>query len=88
MQTVLLPYSDATLFGLLIQGATTEGVTAAGKAAVSAFKAAGGVKGEELAKAVVKAKFAAASALDRREGLMAAIGSNVSMCLCVCGHGC
>ncbi|KAH9942099.1 Metalloenzyme, LuxS/M16 peptidase-like protein [Amylocystis lapponica] len=76
VQTVLLPYSDATLFGLLIQGATTEGVRAAGKAAVAAFKAAGGVKGDDLKKAVVKAKFAAASALDGRQGLISAIGAN------------
>lgn len=88
VQTVLLPYSDAALFGLLIQGATTEGVKAAGKAAVTALKAAGGIKGDELKKAVVKAKFTAASASDGRDGLIYSLGVNVS-CLrspiCVCG---
>ncbi|GBE86851.1 Cytochrome b-c1 complex subunit 2, mitochondrial [Sparassis crispa] len=75
VKSVLLPYSDATLFGLLIQGETTEGVKAAGQAAVTALKAAGSLKGEDLKKAVSKAKFEAASAFDKRDGLISALGS-------------
>ncbi|KAF8970643.1 Metalloenzyme, LuxS/M16 peptidase-like protein [Flammula alnicola] len=78
VQAVYLPYSDATLFGLLVQGSTSSGVKEAGKAAVAALKAAAqGIKAEELKSAVAKAKFAAASALDTREGLVAALGSKV-----------
>lgn len=78
VRAVYLPYSDATLFGLLVQGSTAEGVKSAGKAAVAALKAAGDVKGEELKKAVMKAKFAAASSLDGRDGLIATLAANVS----------
>ncbi|CCM04093.1 uncharacterized protein FIBRA_06252 [Fibroporia radiculosa] len=77
VKTVLLPYSDAALFGVLIQGATAEGVKAAGKAAVTALKAAGEVKGEELQKAIKKAKFTAASATEGRDGLTSALAAKV-----------
>jgi ubiquinol-cytochrome c reductase core subunit 2 len=82
VRTVLLPYSDAALFGLLIQGASAEGVREAGKAAVRALKescAAGGVKGPDLKKAVAKAKFAAASAVDRRDGFFNVLGPKVRL---------
>lgn len=79
VQTVLLPYSDAALFGLLIQGESTEGVKAAGKAVVAALKSAGELKGDELKKAVVKAKFAAASASEGRDGLLSSLGASVSL---------
>ncbi|PPQ85756.1 hypothetical protein CVT25_003074 [Psilocybe cyanescens] len=76
VQPVYLPYSDATLFGLLVQGTTTAGVKEAGQAAVAALKAAAkGIKAEELKSAISKAKFAAASAVDTREGLVNALGS-------------
>ncbi|OBZ74636.1 Cytochrome b-c1 complex subunit 2, mitochondrial [Grifola frondosa] len=77
VQAVLFPYSDATLFGLLVQGATTADVKAAGKAAVAALKTAGDVKGEELQKAIVKAKFSVASAVDGRDGLVSVLGSKI-----------
>ncbi|KIM37896.1 hypothetical protein M413DRAFT_448163 [Hebeloma cylindrosporum] len=68
VQPVYLPYSDATLFGLL----------EAGKAAVAALKAAAqGIKAEELKSAVAKAKFAAAANVDTREGLINALGSKI-----------
>jgi len=70
-QTVLLPYSDATLFGLLVQAPDAESVTQAGKAVVAALKEASGtIKPDALKKAVAKAKFNAATALDTREGLL------------------
>ncbi|KAF8513528.1 Metalloenzyme, LuxS/M16 peptidase-like protein [Gautieria morchelliformis] len=78
VQAVLLPYSDATLFGLLVHGKTPEGVAEAGKAAVKAFKAAGssnGIKAEDLKKAVAKAKFVAANATEDRQGLVSAFAS-------------
>jgi len=65
-----LPYSDATLFGVLVQGSTAAGAKEASKVAVAALKAAAkGLKPEELASAVAKARFAAANAIESREGL-------------------
>ena len=77
VQTVLLPYSDANLFGLLVQGKTPEGVTEAGKAAVKAFKDAAssnGIKAEDLKRALAKAKFLAANATEGRLGLVSTFG--------------
>lgn len=76
-QTVLLPYSDATLFGLLVQGKTPESVTEAGKVAIRALKDAAsssGIKAEDLKKAVAKAKFLAADVAEGREGLVSTLG--------------
>lgn len=77
VQTVFLPYSDATLFGLLVQGATGEEVKAAGQAAVKALKEAGSAKAEDVKKAVAKAKFTAASAIDGKHGFVSVLGSKV-----------
>ncbi|EKM52276.1 uncharacterized protein PHACADRAFT_260537 [Phanerochaete carnosa HHB-10118-sp] len=77
VQAVLLPYSDAALFGLLVQGATAEEVKTAGQAAVKALKDAANVKDEELKRAVAKAKFFAASATDAKSGQVAAFGSKL-----------
>ncbi|KAL0059141.1 ubiquinol-cytochrome c reductase core subunit 1 [Marasmius tenuissimus] len=78
IQTVYLPYSDATLLGFLIQGQNGAAIKEAGKAAVSALKSAGnGLKGEDLKTAVAKAKFAAASATESREGLVSLLGAQV-----------
>ena len=80
VQTVLLPYSDATLFGLLIQGETAEGVKEAAAASVKVLKdtsSSGSVKPEELKKAIVKAKFAAASSIENREGFISTLGPQV-----------
>ncbi|KAF9027523.1 LuxS/MPP-like metallohydrolase [Hymenopellis radicata] len=75
VQTVYLPYTDATLFGFLIQGSD---VKTAGSAAVAALKAAAkGLSKEDFAKASAKAKFAAASAVESREGLLNVLGSKV-----------
>ncbi|KAJ7672652.1 ubiquinol-cytochrome C reductase complex core protein 2 [Mycena rosella] len=77
VQVVYLPYSDAALVGLLIQGPSAEGVRAAGKAAVAALKGTSQVKAEELTSAVAKAKFRLASAADGRAGLVEVLGSKV-----------
>ncbi|TBU54963.1 LuxS/MPP-like metallohydrolase [Dichomitus squalens] len=77
VRSVLLPYSDASLFGLLVQGQTAADVKTAGQAAVEALKAASSLSGEDLQKAVAKAKFAAASAYESREGLVAALAPKI-----------
>ncbi|KAM5541002.1 hypothetical protein V8D89_005313 [Ganoderma adspersum] len=77
VRPVLLPYSDASLFGLLIQGETSADVKVAGQAAVQALRAAGSLGGDDLRKAIAKAKFAAASSFDVREGLLAALGPKI-----------
>ncbi|THU94237.1 LuxS/MPP-like metallohydrolase [Dendrothele bispora CBS 962.96] len=77
VQTVYLPYSDASLFGLLVQGPTGASVREAGKAAVTALKSATSLKGDDLKKAIAKAKFASASATESRDGFVALLGSKV-----------
>ena len=73
VEPVLLPYTDAALFGVLVQAPTIKEVHDAGKITVKVLKgAASSVKAEELKKAVSKAKFEAASALEQREGLVGA----------------
>jgi len=74
---VSLPYSDAALVGLLIQGPTAQAVREAGKAAVAALKGAPDVKAEKLKLAVAKAKFRLASTVDSRDGLLEVLGSKV-----------
>ncbi|KAF7370703.1 Peptidase-M16 domain-containing protein [Mycena sanguinolenta] len=76
-QAVYLPYSDAALVGLLIQGPTAAGVREAGKAAVAALKGTSGVKAEELKSAVAKAKFRMAASADGRAGIIDVLGSKV-----------
>ncbi|KAI0714216.1 LuxS/MPP-like metallohydrolase [Cerioporus squamosus] len=82
VRPVLLPYSDASLFGLLVQGQSSADVKTAAKAAVDALKAAGSLKGEELQKAVAKAKFAAASAFEVRDGLISTLGPKINCRFC------
>ncbi|KAI5121471.1 hypothetical protein M0805_003928 [Coniferiporia weirii] len=80
VQPVLLPYSDATLFGLLVQGETADAVKQAAAASVKILNettVGGSVKPEELKKAIAKAKFAAASAIEDRDGFVSAFGSKV-----------
>jgi len=76
---VYLPYSDATLAGVLIQSASAEEVKKAGAAVAKAVQAvkSGNLSGEAFAAALAKAKFRAASALETRDGLSAAVGSKV-----------
>ena len=68
---MLLPYTDAALFGALVQAPTIKEMHDARKIAVKVRRGpAVCVKAEELKKAVSKAKFEAASVLERREGLV------------------
>jgi ubiquinol-cytochrome c reductase core subunit 2 len=70
-QVVYQPYSDAALFGIVIQAPTEAALKEAGQKAVAGLK---NLKGAEVHKAVGKAKFAAASALDARDGLASTLG--------------
>lgn len=82
VQTVLLPYSDATLFGFVVQGETAADVQVAAKAAVTALKDVGSLASEDLKKAVAKAKFAAASSVEGRHGLFSTLGAKVHCSNC------
>lgn len=76
---VYIPYSDAALFGVLVKGATAAETSAAAKAAADALKkVASGLTKEEASKAVARAKFAAAAAVEGRAGLVAALAPQVS----------
>ncbi|KAJ7281815.1 Metalloenzyme, LuxS/M16 peptidase-like protein [Mycena rebaudengoi] len=77
VRVVYLPYSDATLLGLVVQGPTTDAVREAGKAAVAALKGSATVKAEDLKSAIAKAKFRLASAADGRAGTIEILGSKV-----------
>ncbi|KAH8092173.1 Metalloenzyme, LuxS/M16 peptidase-like protein [Cristinia sonorae] len=77
VKTVLLPYSDATLFGFVVQGETAKDVKTAASAAIAALKEVGSIKPEDLKKAVAKAKFAAASSIEGRIGFASTLGAKV-----------
>jgi ubiquinol-cytochrome c reductase core subunit 2 len=77
VETVLLPYSDATLFGLLVQGDSAASAKEAGKLAVKALKDASNLGGDELKRAIAKAKFAEASKVEGRDGLVGAVANNL-----------
>lgn len=84
VQPVLLPYSDATLFGLLVQGESASDVREAAAASVKILRdttATGSLKPEELKAAIAKAKFAAASAVESREGFISTFGPKVCILL-------
>lgn len=80
VQPVFLQYSDASLFGLLVQADGVQGVKDAGKVVVDAIKKAakGGLSEEEVKGAVRRAKFSAASGIETRDGLVNVLGSKVS----------
>ena len=74
--SVHLPYSDAVLTGILVQGPNSKSVTEAAKAVVEKLKKP--LSAEEHKIAVSRAKFTAASAIESRDGLVEAIGGKVS----------
>jgi len=77
VQTVFLPYSDATLFGLLVQGDNVVLAKQAGEVAVQALKSAASVQPDAANTAIAKAKFAAANAVDGRDGYISVLGPKV-----------
>jgi ubiquinol-cytochrome c reductase core subunit 2 len=77
-QIVHFSYSDATLFGILVQGSTASVVKEASKKAVAALQATSkGLKPEEFTSALAKVKFATANVFESREGLADILGSKV-----------
>jgi ubiquinol-cytochrome c reductase core subunit 2 len=78
-RSVLLPYSDATLIGVVLEGKDGAALKEGAKAVVGAFKkAAEGKFGkEELARAVARAKFQLAAGVEAREGYVGAFGPKV-----------
>ena len=75
VQTVYLPYSDATLLGVLIQGENAADVKTTAQAAVKVLKSQ--VSETDAKKAVAKAKFRAASEADSRDGVVSLLGNKV-----------
>lgn len=68
-ESVLLPYSDATLFGVVISGKDSAALKQGGEAVVKAIKeAAGGLKEEAVTRAKARAKFAAAVVEEGKAG--------------------
>jgi ubiquinol-cytochrome c reductase core subunit 2 len=78
-RSVLLPYSDATLIGVVLEGKDGAALKEGAKAVVGAFKnaAEGKVGKEELARAVARAKFQLAAGIEAREGYVGAFGPKV-----------
>lgn len=82
-RSVLLPYSDATLIGVVLEGRDGAALGEGAKAVVRAFKdtavpAAGGKIGqEEVARAVARAKFQLAAGVEAREGYVGTFGPKV-----------
>ncbi|KAG8993820.1 ubiquinol-cytochrome c reductase core subunit 1 [Tulasnella sp. JGI-2019a] len=79
IKSVYLPYSDATLAGVLIQSSSVAEVKKAAEAVAQAVKAVkdGSLKGEAFQPALAKARFRAASALEQRDALAGAIGAKL-----------
>jgi ubiquinol-cytochrome c reductase core subunit 2 len=75
VHTVYLPYSDATLLGVLIQGENVADVKTAAQAAVKVLKSQ--VSETDAKKAIAKAKFRAASEADSRDGVVSLLGNKV-----------
>ena len=75
VQTVYLPYSDATLMGVLVQGRDAADVKTAAQAAVKALKSQ--VNETDAKRAIAKAKFRAASELDSRDSIVSILGNKV-----------
>ncbi|KAI0252304.1 Metalloenzyme, LuxS/M16 peptidase-like protein [Lactifluus subvellereus] len=79
-RSVLLPYSDATLVGVVLEGADGRALGEGARAVAAAFRdaAVGGKVGkEELARAVARAKFRLAAGVEAREGFVGAFGPGV-----------
>ena len=78
-RSMLLPYSDATLIGVVLEGKDSASLKEGSKAVVGAIKdsAAGKVGKEELTRAVARAKFQLAAGIEAREGLAGVFGPKV-----------
>jgi ubiquinol-cytochrome c reductase core subunit 2 len=76
-KSFLLPYSDASLFGVVVTAPTSEGVAAVAKDVTAALKAASKASGEEIKRAIAKAKFADAISREQQLGLVQTAGPAV-----------
>ncbi|KZT57571.1 ubiquinol-cytochrome C reductase complex core protein 2 [Calocera cornea HHB12733] len=72
-ESILLPYSDATLFGVLVSAKDSAGLKQGGEAVVKALKevAAGGIKEDLVGRAKARAKFASAVVEEGKAGVIA-----------------
>jgi ubiquinol-cytochrome c reductase core subunit 2 len=77
-KSFLLPYSDASLFGVVVTAPTSEGVAAVAKDVAAALKGASKASGEEIKRAIAKAKFADAVSREQQLGLISTAGPAVS----------
>ncbi|KAM0788256.1 hypothetical protein ACM66B_001407 [Microbotryomycetes sp. NB124-2] len=73
-----LAYSDAGLFGIVVEGASSEIQGVASAAVAELKKVAGGADAEAVKRAVAQAKFAAASALESRTASLELVGSQIA----------
>ena len=76
-KSFLHPYSDASLFGVVVTAPTSEGVAAVAKDVTAALKAASKASGEEIKRAIAKAKFADAISREQQLGLVQTAGPAV-----------
>lgn len=77
-RSFLLPYTDAALFGVIVQAPTSEAVRALATEVASVLKSSGDKLGEEeFKRAVAQAKFAAASQLENKQGLIEAVAPQI-----------
>lgn len=74
----LLPYSDASLVGVLVSAPTSEGVRSVAKDVASAIKGVANAKDEEVKRAIAKAKFADATLNERAFSYLTHAGPAVS----------
>ena len=78
VRALTLPYSDAALFGVLVEGASASAVSEAAKKAVDAIKAASKASGlgkDDILRATARARFALAGALEDGAAVAASSGS-------------
>jgi ubiquinol-cytochrome c reductase core subunit 2 len=78
--SILLPYTDASLIGVMLTGTDASALKEGAKAVVKAFRDTAEGKGvgkEELGRAVARAKFQVAAAVEGREGMVGTFGPKV-----------
>ena len=76
-RSFLIPYSDASLFGVVVSAPTSSGVASVAKDVVAALKSVNGAKEEDVKKAVAKAKFAEALSLEQLDSFVSAASQKV-----------
>lgn len=76
-RSFLIPYSDASLFGVVVAAPTSAGVATVAKDVVAALKSVNGAKDEDVKKAVAKAKFADALSLEQLDTFVSAASQKV-----------